>query len=260
MLWKTLDGITLTGRQGDQAVGEIWEYIREYGRDAALQEFGAERDIVELSSRYASDEDQSTGFLFSGWCQAALPHKSLANDEAWQIGSGHVRLTVQPLKKDFGNGILEHVGIPYGSRARLILYYLQTQAIETRSREVRLGGSLREWLNRMGISPGGKSLKQVQDQCDRLAHAHISFTVKRGDGGELLKNQTILEGAVFQAGARGFRLAETVCLSQPYYDALRIHPVPLETAAVRALSNNSPALDIYAWLAYRLRSLSVANR
>ena len=33
------------------------------------------------------------------------------------------------------------------------------------------------------------------------------------------------------------------------------HPVPLEEAAIRAIANNSMALDIYAWLAYRLHSL-----
>jgi len=32
--------------------------------------------------------------------------------------------------------------------------------------------------------------------------------------------------------------------------------VPLEEAAIRAINNNSMALDIYAWLAYRLHVLS----
>jgi hypothetical protein len=32
--------------------------------------------------------------------------------------------------------------------------------------------------------------------------------------------------------------------------------VPVEDAAIRAISNNSQALDIYAWLAYRLHALN----
>jgi Plasmid encoded RepA protein len=34
------------------------------------------------------------------------------------------------------------------------------------------------------------------------------------------------------------------------------HPVPIEEAAVRAIANNSMAIDIYAWLAYRLHVLT----
>ena len=42
---------------------------------------------------------------------------------------------------------------------------------------------------------------------------------------------------------------------QQLFDELQRHPVPLQEAAIRALSNNSMALDIYCWLTYRLRSL-----
>ena len=32
--------------------------------------------------------------------------------------------------------------------------------------------------------------------------------------------------------------------------------MPLEEAAIRAINNNSMALDVYAWLAYRLHALT----
>ena len=37
-------------------------------------------------------------------------------------------------------------GVPYGARARMILLYLQTQAVRTGSREVALGRSMRDWM------------------------------------------------------------------------------------------------------------------
>ena len=40
-----------------------------------------------------------------------------------------------------------------------------------------------------------------------------------------------------------------------FFDQLRKHPVPVEEGAIRAISNNSVALDLYAWLAYRLHAL-----
>jgi hypothetical protein len=45
-------------------------------------------------------------------------------------------------------------------------------------------------------------------------------------------------------------------LSQSFFDELKKHPVPVEEAAVRQIANNSVALDVYCWLAYRLHSLN----
>ena len=50
-------------------------------------------------------------------------------------------------------------------------------------------------------------------------------------------------------------LLETAKLSESFFDELKRHPVPLQESAIRALSNNSQALDVYCWLAYRLHSL-----
>ena len=49
---------------------------------------------------------------------------------------------------------------------------------------------------------------------------------------------------------------EKASLSQSFFDELKKHPVPVEEAAVRQIANNSLALDVYCWLAYRLHSLS----
>ncbi len=48
---------------------------------------------------------------------------------------------------------------------------------------------------------------------------------------------------------------ERARLSEGFYEQLRKHAVPLEESAIRAVSNNSMALDVYAWLAYRLHAL-----
>jgi hypothetical protein len=45
---------------------------------------------------------------------------------------------------------------------------------------------------------------------------------------------------------------ETAKLSESFFEQLQRHPVPVEEVAIRQISNNSQALDIYCWLAYRL--------
>ena len=54
---------------------------------------------------------------------------------------------------------------------------------------------------------------------------------------------------------QGSLFVETARLSETFYEQLRKHPVPLEEAAIKAISNNSQALDVYCWLAYRLHVL-----
>ena len=55
---------------------------------------------------------------------------------------------------------------------------------------------------------------------------------------------------------QGTLFLNTATLSESFFAQLQKHPVPLEEAAIRGLSNNSMGLDVYAWLAYRLHSLS----
>ena len=54
------------------------------------------------------------------------------------------------------------VGLPYGSYARFILLFLQSEPVKTRSREIELGRSMQVWLGRMGLSIGGNSYRLVK--------------------------------------------------------------------------------------------------
>src|SRR6201990_2408289 len=131
-------------------MGSVHQLLIEQGKQGALQE-GYDRGAVEAATAYLSDEDRAIGFLYSGFCQAALPHRRLADAEGWQVTSGAVTLIVEPGMRPGRAGAPEPVGVPYGSRARLILIYLQSEAIRTQSREIELGHSLRAWLTRLGI-------------------------------------------------------------------------------------------------------------
>ncbi len=238
------------------AMGKVHDILEQKGRQGALQgDF--DRMVVEAASQYLSDEENSIGFLYSGWCQAALPHRRLSNEAGWQIESERMALVVEPGMRPTSTGRPEPVGVPYGSRARLIMIYLQTEAIRTQSREILLGRSLRGWLSKMNIPVGGKSLKDVRDQCDRISRCRLSLTIRHGSRIGLT-NQNIVDTAMFldrdETGQESF-FAETAKLSEGFYNQLKKHPVPLQDAAIRAIANNSMALDVYAWLAYRLHSL-----
>ena len=86
------------------------------------------------------------------------------------------------------------------------------------------------------------------------------MTFEFRSGGILgLRNQHILDQALFaddQAPTGSVPFLETARLSESYFDELRRHPVPVEEIAIRQISNNSMAIDIYTWLAYRLHALA----
>src|ERR1700756_5684627 len=106
-------------------MGEIHDTLEADGKLRALR-FGWDRREIEAAAAYLADEDNGVGFLYSGWCQAALPHRRLPDHEGWQVSNERVCLIVEPGMRRGPNGKPEPVGVPFGSRARLILIYLQS--------------------------------------------------------------------------------------------------------------------------------------
>jgi len=236
-------------------LGKVHKLILDHGKEGTLQ-FDIERPVVEAAAGYMASEDGDIGYLFSGWAQATLPHRRLPDDAAWQVMTDRVTLIVQPGLRPGADGTPVSVGVPYGSRARLILLYLQTEAVRTNNREVELGRSLHAWLKRLEVPIGGKQMASVRDQAERISRCRLSFQVKQGTRTGLI-NQHILDASMFieDEKAQAGLFVEKASLSQSFFDELKRHPVPVEEAAVKQIANNSLALDVYCWLAYRLHSL-----
>jgi Plasmid encoded RepA protein len=238
-----------------QAMGAVHQLLLEFGKEEALKS-DHDRRVIEAAAGYLASEDHEIGFLYSGWAQAALPHRRLPDDEIWQVETDRVTLLVQPGARPGKPPV--QIGVPYGSRARLILLYLQSEALKNNSRDISLGRSMNHWLSRLGIPLGGRSAKDVRDQAERISRCRMSFQIVQGNKAGLM-NQSIMDTAMFvedDENQRGHMLLETATLSQMFFDQLKKHPVPIEESAVRTIANNSLALDVYCWLAYRLHVLS----
>jgi len=236
-------------------MAEIHRLIRDEGRQGALAFFD-DRRLVEIASEYMAIEESGIGFLYSGFTHVGLPHRRIAHDAVWQVETDHATMMVEPGRRPVQGAAPISVGVPYGSKARLILLFLQTEALRTGNREVELGRSLHDWLNRLGIPQGGKSRADVREQAERISRCRIHFELRGRDSSGLI-NQNIVDSAIFSGESYDSpsRFLECVKLSEMFYEQLRKHPVPVEEAAIRALNGHSQALDIYCWLAYRLHAL-----
>lgn len=242
-------------------MGTVHDILEQHGKQAALLAIPDRRE-VEAAAAYMADEDAGIGFLYSGWCQAALPHKKLPDDQVWQIRSDYVNMLVAPGHRSSESGPARVVGVPYGSRARLIMFYVQSEALRSNSREVGLGRSMNHWLHKMGVPLGGKSIASIKDQADRIGRCTFTFDGKGLKAGTL-NRMTIFDKAIFSdfddIPGQGTLFPQVAKLSEQFFKQLTDHPVPLDEAAVRAISNNSMALDLYAWLSYRLHVLKATT-
>jgi hypothetical protein len=238
-------------------MGTVHQLILQHGveeaRKAALGDKN-ERLCVEAAYGVMSDEEGRIGIAHAGFAMTALPHKRTAH-AVWERDGGQVKLLVE-------SGLdsrKQQIGIPYGSIARMILLYLQTQAVRTQSREVELGASMNAWLTAMGIPVGGKTYQIVREQSRRIGRCRLTF-FRRSGGAEMVTNGAFVRDAILPIDPDTPEQLplwqERVRLDEGFYQSLIEHPLPLREAAIREISSRSMAIDLYVWLAYRLHALS----
>lgn len=104
----------------------------------------------------------------------------------------------------------------------------------------------------------GHEWKLTGEQAELVSRCRMTFEMT-GHGALARVNQSILDRALLleaPSERRQGRLdLEHAKLSEGFFAALQKHPIPLQEAAIRALANNSAAIDVYLWLAYRLHAL-----
>ena len=244
----------------DDAAAGVHRLVLLHGREAAREMVPHERrTLVDIAAEVLADETQSIGISYTGFCLTSLPHKRLADDQAWEKKGHKVSLLIEPGRmKTKGKTVL--YGVPYGARARMILLYLQTQAVRTGSREIELGRSMRAWLERMGVAYGGETAKALREQAARISACSLKFfweDDRRGAEG-WAAGRIVTSGLRFHAAggeAQEVLWEDRVELDATFYQALCKHPVPLLEAAIRQLRDRSMSLDLYVWLAWRLHTL-----
>ena len=195
-------------------------------------------------------------------CQTCLPYRNPGDDvRKWERRQGEVYLRV-----DAGSAlnpkINEYVdlALPYGTKPRLILAHLNSQALKTGSPRIDMDRSLTAFVRRIqGRNPNGREIQGFKNQLGCLAAATIRMAVVKDNRAVQVNGQIVdaFDLWFFQdQGNRGL-WPSTVHLSERYFASLQDHAVPLDLRALAALANSSMGLDIYSWLAQRLHRIPV---
>jgi hypothetical protein len=211
----------------------------------------------EASLEIVENPAEEIAYQHTVFCQTCLPYKHV-EQRTWERRQGAVFLRVEAgaVRKPGGREYLE-VGLPYGSRPRLILAHLNRQAILYGSPRIDVEGSLTGFIRRVTPSnaPNARDIARFKDQLTRFAAANIRMSADLTDNRSYQVNTHIIRAMELwlQKDDRQRCLWPAfVELSREYFESLAKHAVPLDERAIAALSNSPMALDVYAWLAQRL--------
>lgn len=237
-------------------MGTVHTLIERHGVAQAKSMADTHVDLlaIDAAARVMSEEESRLGITHAGFAMTSLPHRAI-KESVWRRTGISSTLLVESGRSETG----EFIGVPFGSMARLILLYLQTQAIRTGNPEIDLGGSMKAWMEAMGLQRGGKTYRNVAEQARRLSRCRLTFFSDVA-GGRSWETAAFVSGGISMLGlADGSQQqlwTEKVRLDDGFWRSLQDHPVPVREEAIQAISNRSMAMDLYIWLAYRLHSLT----
>ena len=210
-----------------------------------------------LTPMDAPDEVRDILYQHSVLCQTCMPYRDPGDERICRRRNGIVRMEIQagraldPATDDFVD-----VGLPWGPKARLVLYHLNAEALKQQSRAIEVEGSLTAFVRRtLDLDPKGRNIRSVKDQLARLSAADFRLGATQEKGRSVTLKSTIIDGFELWAPRdpnQKMLWPTVIQFSHAYFESLMQHAVPLNEQAVARLSHNAMALDIYTWLAQRL--------
>jgi hypothetical protein len=191
-------------------------------------------------------------FLHSVLCQVSLP-RNPTRETMFTRSCGHVSITLRagPL---FDGVKMAPQPLPSGTRPRLVLLHICSQAVKTRSPDVAIGHSVRGFLRELHIDAGGENMRQFRAQMKALAACDMILGAPSADGPVTLATRPVERFTAWTTDDEGQYTAwgGRLILGRTFFETLLEHAVPLDAEAIAKLKNTSLGLDCYAWLSHRL--------
>ena len=217
----------------------------------ALHHFTQVDQVNQLVS--ASEADPDLGFMARLMALCSLPRANPGNRLQYKRVNGPYKLIM------FSNG---ETKLPYGNLPRLLLAWVCTEAVRTQSRELILGSSLAEFMRKLDISSdsGGSrgERTRLRNQMDRLFSASVSLIYEDEHSKQFVTSPIADRGEFWWAPKRPdepMLWESKIHLSEPLFNKIIRHPMPLDMNILKALKRSSLGLDLYLWLTYRTFTL-----
>lgn len=221
--------------------------------------------LIESAVQIEVEDPESITYQHTVFCQTVLPYQNPGDDvRRWERQQGAIALEVEagrarnPFTRRY-----EDVGLPFGSRPRLILAHLNREALLHGSPRIEVEDSLTAFMRRIQkTDPNGREIRRFKDQLSRLAAAGVRMAVDLSEDHAFqvdTKIVDVLDLWLVKDERQRVLWPSVVELSPRYFDSLTRHAVPLDERAIGALANSAFALDVYCWLAQRLHRVPKAK-
>ena len=193
-------------------------------------------------------------------CQVYLPYTKQEAD-FWEVRQGNLTLRIQAARYD--KGTKTH-GLPYGTRARLLVFLLNELAIEQQSDTFIIAPTISRLTQVLNIGRTGPNINDIKEQFRALCTASFTFEWSNEEYSTLLKNFFIISELIIPKALSGMEDFSKVRrgpkgihikLDHEYFQSLMTKAIPLDKRAISALQNNPMCLDVYSWLAQRLHRI-----
>jgi hypothetical protein len=212
--------------------------------------------VVHTAEEISRDpRPEQVDFLHAILCQVGMPRKHVVG-RTFERNNGAVSVVLEAGRL-YQRGHWVDMPLPYGTRPRLVMVYISSEAIRTKSRTIEIGESVYEFLKRLNIDPSGGprgGYTMFKKQMEALVACRLNLGFRLPDRDITVNTQPIsrFEAWVVTHGPERPLWPGVLDLSQEFFDTLIAHAVPLDHRALYALKHSALALDIYAWLAHRL--------
>ncbi len=176
---------------------------------------------------------------------AAMPNKLIDQNEWCRTINNHTYRYVSP----------SNIGLPGGVYSRFIFIWIVTQARITKSKDLYLGKSMREFMHAIGLKPTGGpkgNIAVFKDHFIRCINCIIYQSDQHGKTTTLSITPVVEVAAI--SNVNKWEWHATLRLSEPFFKDAMSSP-PIDLGALLVLSPGTLRMDILNFLIARLYSV-----
>jgi hypothetical protein len=215
-----------------------------------------QQDTIQIYTTPATLADAV--YMAREFIACTLPHSDPGNVLSWSRTNGNLTLGIVA-GVDVETG--KSYGIPYGIIPRLLLVWMVTEIIRTKSRRLELGNRLSDFLLKLGLDPSNGTGKRsdsrrTREQIERLFHASIHFVESfksEGRSGKAWKEGMKIapEGVLWWSDKdpeQSALFGSWIEVSEEFYKAVMVAPCPIDIRVLRHIKDSSLGIDLYTIL------------
>ena len=156
--------------------------------------------------------------------------------------------------------------LPFGNLPRLVLAWVSTEAVRTRSRELVLGNSLLAFMRQLGMTSNSGGTRgdrtRLRNQLDRLFNSHVQL-IYETPGHKITASSALADRTElwwdYRTPEQDTLWESRVHLGEAFFNEIIAHPIPIDMRILKEMRRSSLGLDLYMWLTFKTFKLYSQN-